>query len=382
MERVDGQARADAADSTDTGATTIPYSSYSPVSATSSAPVSAASRRRGLAFDLVALGVVGALLIAALTAGGVTVYDKLYSPAAFVTRYLDLLGQGRAADALALPGVSVDSAGSDLPAEAGEALLRREALAPLRDIRVVGVEEQGPLTLVTMAYSAGPHRGATTFQVESNGRIGIAPAWRFAQSPLALVDLTVEGSRQFEVNGFELDTRQVSAEGVELDPRASVPLLVFAPGLYSVSVDTPVATSTGVAVLADTPQARTAVSVLAQPTEEFIEVVEKHVGDFLSSCATQQVLQPTGCPFGFVVHNRIMDEPTWSIVSQPTIELEPDGADWAIPRTEAVAHIQVDIRSLFDGSVRHVDEDVPFAFTGTIEIQPDGAAAIEIAAAD
>ena len=38
--------------------------------------------------------------------------------------------------------------------------------------------------------------------------------------------------------------------------------------------------------------------------------------------------------------------------------------------------------SLFDGSVRHVDEDVPFAFTGTIEIQPDGAAAIEIAAAD
>ena len=40
--------------------------------------------------------------------------------------------------------------------------------------------------------------------------------------------------------------------------------------------------------------------------------------------------------------------------------------NWRIPPADAVAHIEVDIRSLFDGSVRHVSEDVPFLVTGHI----------------
>lgn len=382
MERVGGEAQADAVIPARADAAATPYA---PVSATAPLPSSPASRGRGLAFDLVALAIVGVLLLAALGAGGAVVSQKLYSAEAFVTRYLELLSHGRAADALAVPGVSIDSTtleAAGLPAGANEALLRPAALAPLSDIRMVRIEEQGDVRHITMSYSAGPHRGTTTFQVEPNERAGIIPTWRFAQSPLALIDLTLQGSRRFRVNGFELDTRQASPDGMELDPAASVPLLVFAPGLYSVSVDTPIATSAGVAVLADSPQARTPVAVQAEPTPEFIEVVEERVRDFLTECATQRVLQPTGCPFGFVVQNRIIDAPAWSIVTQPTIALEPAGANWAIPRTEAVAHIRVDIRSLFDGSVRRVDEDVPFLFTGMIEILPDGTAAIEITAAD
>ena len=45
--------------------------------------------------------------------------------------------QGRAADALAVPGVPIDSADLDaagLPITASEALLRRAALAPLTDV--------------------------------------------------------------------------------------------------------------------------------------------------------------------------------------------------------------------------------------------------------
>ena len=76
------------------------------------------------------------------------------------------------------------------------------------------------------------------------------------------------------------------------------------------------------------------------------------------------MLQPTACPFGFVVQDRIVSPPTWSITAQPTVSVVPDGAGWRIPPADAVAHIEVDIRSLFDGSVEAVTDDVPFVVTG------------------
>jgi hypothetical protein len=110
--------------------------------ATRRSPARRGSRR--LAFDLTALSVVGLLLVGAIGAATATVYRDLYSPGAFVTRYLDLLSQGRVPEALALPGVPIassDLTDAGLPADASEALLRRAALAPLSDIRVVGEQE-------------------------------------------------------------------------------------------------------------------------------------------------------------------------------------------------------------------------------------------------
>ena len=106
--------------------------------------------------------------------------------------------------------------------------------------------------------------------------------------------------------------------------------------------------------------------------------MQQQVEDFLTACATQQVLQPTGCPFGLVVRNRIEEAPVWAMVQQPVVSLVPDGANWAIQRVQAVAQIQVDIQSIFDGSVRHLDEAVPFSVAGTVTILPDGTAAITI----
>ena len=342
-------------------------------------------RRRTLAFDLTALAVVGILLGGALFAAGAYAYDKLYSPSAFVLRYLELLSQGRASDALLVPGVRVDSAELDdagLPSDASDALLRQAALAPLSDIHVVETHEADGVSAVTVEYEAGPYDGRSTFQVARDGSIGIAPAWRFAKSPLAVIELAVRGAMQFQVNGFEVDKRQVSPQGSDADPLDPVPLLVFSPGLYSISVDTPLSASPGVAVLSDTPHAEIAVQVQTQATDKFVEVVQDKVEDFLDECATQRVLQPTGCPFGFTVRNRIIDAPVWSIAEQPVVALEPDGADWRIRRTQAVAHIQVDIQSIFDGSIRHVDEDVPFFLDGDITVLPDGTASIRVSSAD
>lgn len=343
------------------------------------------ARKRALALDLTLLGIVGVLLIGATTAAIGVIQQEFYSPSAFVERYLGMLAGGRAAEALTVPGVAVDSAALEaagLPANASEALLREAALAPLEDARVVSETIDGDITRVTVEYAAGGYPGTTTFAVERDGSIGMAPTWRFATSPLAVMELVVKGSMVFSVNGFEIDKRQVSADGADADPLAPLPLLVFSPGLYSVSVDTAMATTPGVAVLSDSPFHEVPVEIQAEATDEFVAVVQEKVEEFLTACATQEVLQPTGCPFGYVVQDRIDSLPQWSITQQPTVEVAPDGAGWSIPPTEAVAHIEVDIQSLYDGSITHVSEDVPFIVTGQIAVQPDGTATIVVTGPD
>src|SRR5690606_18144298 len=140
-------------------------------------------RRRTLALDLTLLGIVGILLIAATAAAVGAIQKEFYSPTAFVERYLDMLADGSAAEALTVPGVMVESAELDaagLPATADEALRRAAALAPLDDTRVVSEEADGEITRVTVEYVAGGYDGRTTFEVERDGSIGLAPTWRFA----------------------------------------------------------------------------------------------------------------------------------------------------------------------------------------------------------
>lgn len=339
-----------------------------------------APRRSRLGTDLTVLAVIGLLLLTAIGAGGLALYQQFYGPSAFVVRYLDLLAAGRAADALRIPGVAIDRetlAGAGIDSGASEALLRRAALAPLTDISVVSEAPGDGGTTVTVSYRAGEHDGTSTFTVAQDGWAGVTPNWRFTASPLAVVDLTVRGSDQFAVNGFELDRRQVTEDA---DPLAPLPLLVFTPGLYAVSVDTPIAESSGSGVLADTPLATTPLDVQSAPTAEFVSVVQQRVEEFLTQCTTQQVLQPTACPFGLQVRNRIVSMPEWSITTQPTVTVVPDGDQWRIPPTDAVAHVDVDIRSLFDGKVQQVSEDVPFQVNGTIAILPDGSASIRVGA--
>ncbi|WP_223622954.1 hypothetical protein [Microbacterium sp. EST19A] len=343
------------------------------------------ARRARLGADLALLALVGVLLLAALGAGGATLYQQFYGPSAFVTRYLDLLAAGRAADALRIPGVAVDRETLDaagIDATASEAMLRHAALAPLTDIEVESEEPADGKTAVTVSYKAGGHEGRSTFLVEQDGWAGVTPNWRFTASPLAVVELTVRGADRFAVNGFEVDRRQVSAAGVDATGIDPLPLLVFTPGLYSVTVDTAIAESSGNGVLADTPLAVTPLDVQTKPTEEFVAVVQQRVEEFLTECTTQEVLLPAACPFGLEVRNRIASPPKWSIATQPQVTVAPDGGEWQIPPADAVAHVEVEIQSLFDGSIEPVSEDVPFQVNGTIVILPDGSASIRVGSPD
>ncbi|MFE6734687.1 hypothetical protein [Microbacterium sp. NPDC057650] len=345
-------------------------------------PEEGAPRRARLGVDLTILALVGVLLIAALGAGGVSLYQQFYSPSAFASRYLEMLSSGRAADALRVPGVAVDRSALEaagIDGNASEALLRGAALAPLTDIHLE-TEQDGDVYHVTADYKAAGHEGTTVFDIVQDGWVGVTPNWRFAKSPLAEVELVVRGADTFAVNGFELDRRQVAITGAEATPLEPLHLLVFTPGVYSVTVDTPIASSPGVSVLADAPLTHTPVDLQTQPTKEFRDVVQQRVEQFLTKCTSQKVLQPTACPFGLEVRNRLAPDslPKWSITTQPKVSVRPDGAYWQIEPSDAVAHIEVDIQSLFDGSIEHVSEDVPFSVDGTITILSDGSASIRV----
>jgi len=332
--------------------------------------------------DLIAIGLTVVVLLAALAVGGFFVYRALYSPSAFVQHYLSLLASGHAADALKVPGVAIDRSELEkngLPKNASEALLRQAALSTLSDVQVVSeTREDDGDTAVAVTYKAGGYAGVTTFEVSPDGRAGFIPTWRFARSPLAVIDLSVHGSMTFQVNDFRLDKRQVALAGTAVDPADPVPMLVFSPGLYSVRVDTTISYSPGLAVLSDAPMKDVPVEVQTKPTDKFVAVVQDRVDDFLEQCATQQVLQPTGCPFGYVVHNRLDGLPQWSIDKAPKVTVVPSGEGWAIPETKGDAHIVVDIQSIYDGSITHLDEDVPFTLVGTIDISANGAASIRV----
>ena len=342
-------------------------------------------RRSPLWVDLTLLGIVGVLLVAAAAAAVGSLYREFYSPSAFVERYLTLLSEGRAAEALIIDGVAVASnelEAAGLTPTASDALLRPDAMATLTDITAISETDNGGVYAITVGYKAGAYDGTTTFEVERSGTVGVVPTWRFLKSPLAVMELVVKGAHRFDVNGFVIDKRQVSPDGNEADPLAPLALLVFSPGIYSVSVDTSIAATPGVAVLSDTPFTSVEVAVQAEPTPEFAALVQQRVAEFLTGCATQEVLQPTGCPFGYFVQDRIVSPPVWSIAEQPTITLEPSGNGWKIPATEARAHIDVEIRSIFDGSVTQVSDDVPFIVTSEITLLPDGTASIAVSGPD
>ncbi|GGH42672.1 hypothetical protein [Microbacterium album] len=366
-----------------TASATRPASPVAAAGAPATGTRSPSGRPSQLGRDLLLLGIVGALLAASIAAGFAVLYRQFWGPSAFVERYVSLLAEGRAAEALNVPGVALDTRdleAAGLPATASEALLRSAVMnRPLSDVEVLSERTVDGVTEVTVGYLAEGRRASSTYRVVRDGTEGLVPRWSFATSPLAVIDLTVRGSMRFTVNDFEIDKRQVSPDGAEAEVLAPVPLLVFSPGLYAITVDTPTARAEETLVLADAAMRGVRVDIQAEPTEEFTGVVQEQVENFLRECGTQQVLQPTGCPFGISIDDRVDGETiSWSIIQDPVVEIVPHGAYWAIAPATATAHVEAEVRSIFDGSVYQLSEDVPFVIDGTIDILPDGTASILI----
>ena len=309
------------------------------------------------------LVLVGMLLLAFL--GVVTTLNvTVYSASGFVSSYLHAVARQDVDDARRMPGVTVSAGGTD-------ELLAPGALASLTDIHLVrDTDDRGGRHTVLYGYTIGGSEGTSSFVVEHTGtRLGVFSAWRFVHSPQSLLSVTVRNGSGVVANGVTLPT--TPADRVHS-------YRVLTPSRVVLSHSSTYLAAAKVAVLIDEPStvAQATVNIRANPA--FVREVQKELDKFLAACTTQQVLLPTGCPMGKQITDRLQSAPTWTIVDYPVVTVVPGNTAgrWQVPETQAVAHLTVRVKSIFDGSLSTFDHDVPFTVRYLITFADDGSPTI------
>ncbi|THG33939.1 hypothetical protein E6C70_10925 [Glaciibacter flavus] len=325
---------------------------------------------------------VAVLLVAALVSTIGALNRDLYSAHGFVRTYLSALQSGDADMALSLPGVRIDAAGlqtAGLPADAASTLLRGSVVEAPEDIRLVSdtVRGDGHHRVVYSGVYDGK-RQQFTFDVVRDGSLaGVFASWRFATSPMGAMTVSVLHDWGFTVNGLTLDTRAHAAANAPASFSNAASYLVLTPGRFDISRTSPLLQAKEQSVVIGAPGTR-AVTVDVQPTPTFVSQVQTEINSFLAGCAKQKVLQPTGCPFGTVIDDRVTDAPVWTIVIDPVVTLVPDDTAFQMPETPGTAHVVVGVQSLFDGDDSTVDRDEPFTMGASVTIAADGTLNIQL----
>jgi len=336
------------------------------------------SRRRAI----LAVVVIAALLCAALLAAIGSLNRDLYSASGFVRQYLDAIARRDTTSALQLPGVELTNQALEaakLPRDLPTTLLRPDVLSELTDIHLIRETEDGAGThTVLYGFRLDGKPESMMFSVAHTGTFaGVFNSWRFASSPLAVLQITVLHEASFTVNGLTLDTRAHAAADTPATFSNQASYLAFAPTSYSIA-HTSTLLSASVQRVPVTKSTAVAVSVDAEPNEAFISQVQTELNGFLDDCTTQQVLQPSNCPFGIEINDRIKNDPVWSIADYPVVALTAGATTFEMADTTGQAHIVVEVQSLFDGDVETRDEDVPFAVALSVTVKPDGSLAIQL----
>jgi hypothetical protein len=332
---------------------------------------------------LIRWSVVFALIIVAFAATVLVVNSTIFSAAGFARSYLDALARHDVEAALAMPGVMSTQAAADTDeADASapsDALLRREALGPLRGIELISDVDRGDgIHRVTFEYRfTAKSIGRSTFDVEHTGpRLGFFSSWSFAESPLAVLEVSPRNVVEFDANGATV----IAPLGSDV----ANPYRVLVPGHFTLSHDSEYLASAPVAVTVVAAGEVRPFDLDVQANDEFVAAVESELAVYLDDCATQQVLLPTGCPFGKSISDRIDSLPQWSIVNYPAVTIVPgdQAGTWLVPATVGSAHLTVAVRSLFDGTVETLDEDVTFTVSYLLTLGADGAVTLSPVVAD
>ncbi len=306
---------------------------------------------------LVALGIV----VLAFAGTVVTLNLTVYSASGFVASYLDALARHDVTGASTTVGVT-------LPASGSRALLRADALGGLTNIHLVSDtgRADGSHRLI-YSYSAAGTRGTTTFTVRPNGaHLGLFTAWRFATNPATLLSITPEHAGAFTANGVDL-TPQAGAN-------QATRYVVLAPSAFVLSHSSTYLSAPKKTILVSTPGLTASTAIDVQANAAFVAQVQNQLDLYLKKCVTQRVLQPTGCPMGQQITDRVQDAPAWSMVTNPKVTILSGSSahNWIMPATPGTAHLVVTVKSIFDGTVSKFDRDVPFTVAYSITFQGDG----------
>ncbi|QAY72695.1 hypothetical protein ET445_04380 [Agromyces protaetiae] len=326
---------------------------------------------------------IAVLLVGAFFAALGTLNQTLYGASNFVERYLNAIADDEITAAAATPGVALSPdalAALGLPPNVSTAMLRSGVVADgPADVQIVSNEahDDGSHTVVA-SYRLGESIEQTTFEVSPIEPLyGVLNRWRFAQSPLAVIDVTAAHNPFFTVGTLELDARALKT-GDELSAfTQTASYLAIAPAAYDFTYESDLLVAEPVHVVAGA-SGHVAAVVDAQPTPAFVDRVQTQLDGFLQNCATQVVLQPTDCPFGIEITDRVVGDANWSIAAMPVVTLAAGETAFEMPQTAGVAHISVDLQSLFDGEFYTEDRDVSFTVALDASVKSDGSISVQL----
>lgn len=313
---------------------------------------------RGIA---IRAGIAVGVAVIAFAVLVVVLNATVLSASGYVQGYLGALERKDAATALQLAG--------ELPATSRRTdLLIDAAIVPITVIDVTSGDDVDGVTPVEVAFEVEGRTATATFLLQhDNALFGIFPIWRFAESPLASVEITVMNTTEFTANGVNL---RAPAQN------EAARYLAFAPGILNLEHESSLLVSTPKTVLIESPAAPLRAVLNTEASPSFVSQVQGEVDRYLADCAAQQKLFPDGCPFGQDIADRIISDPAWSIVSNPVMTLQPTSTPgaWTTPAAPGVARLIVDVKSIYNGEVFTLDEPVPFSvgfvvtFVGASEI--------------
>ena len=285
----------------------------------------------------------GALAFAILLATSAT-------PAAHVQRYLDALAR------------------DDLVAVAQLAGLEPPIAMPVGDDgepsihRIVSSVDAGNGTVaVTAEYGDETDAALVTFTLQpAPPTLGLVPAWGFSTPPVGTLIVTADQHDVIAVNGQSV----VAAAAGE-----PVAVIVFVPARVSVRVDKPLLTAPTQSARVGVVDGTTTMTLAVEPADRLQRTVQREVERLLAECAEQAVLQPTGCPFGISIVDRVVDPPEWRLDELDSVTIEPGNRAgvWSL-RSEGSVQLIVDVQRLFDGTITSRDDLIGFIVRGELTI--------------
>lgn len=287
---------------------------------------------------VIRLGIAVAALVGAFLGAVAILNTTVYSPAGYVQTYVDALARKDPSAALGLAGPMPSSSALD-------DLLTEDVMLDLEVVGITELETAGSRHRVEVRAIVAGREATTEFELEEAGSIlGIFPQWGFARTPLVQLDLQVLHASEFTANGV----RRVAPA-----PNSARTYLAFTPGAVTFGHESTLLTAADRTVVFGNPSRPIGVTIDPLPNDTFTEAVRTQAHAFLDACAQQQVLYPVGCPFGQDIADRLASAPHWTILAYPPTTLMPTTTlgEWSVPSGEGVAEVDVEVRSIYDGSV-------------------------------
>lgn len=291
---------------------------------------------------------VAAVLITAMWLVAVFALNQsVFSPGGYVLSYLDALERGDFGEAAARAGLSeVPVVFPDVTALLTETSIG--ATLAIDDDEMV----------VQTRYLLDGIPGEALFTLTRLPRVlGLFDRWEFRDIPQGEIIARVLGSNELTINGVTL---------LESDTENGVALLY--PARYTVSWSSGWLETDSVELALEGTAANT-VRLVASPTPELVAQATQATTAYLQSCLDQAVLQPTGCPFGLTITDRVSGEVVWEVSTPPRIVLAmlDDETTWQVSALGGEVTVNVSVQSLFDGTVSEVVETQTIDVTGLID---------------